>query len=222
MPRDLAPTIEHTLLQAAATPAEVATLCREAREHGFHGVCVNPLLVRCAAEALADASPCVVSVVAFPLGATVPEVAAAEARRAVADGAREIDLVIPMGLALAGDHAAVTRAVSAVRESIPNHPLKVILETGHFTDEQIVKVGRAAMAAGPDFLKTSTGFGPRGATVRDVELLLEAAAGRAAVKAAGGVRTVETARALLDAGATRLGTSSGVALVTGAAATATY
>ena len=215
MSEAIAKTIEHTLLTAAATPGEIAQLCREAAEHGFHGVCVNPILVPLAAGELLGASPCVVSVVAFPLGATVPAVAAAAARQAVADGATEIDMVIPVGLALVGDDAAVTRSVTAVREAIPGQTLKVILETGHFPAERIVALGRLAVAAGADFLKTSTGFGPRGATVEDVRLLVEAAEGRAGVKAAGGIRSAEAARALLEAGASRLGTSAGVAIVAG-------
>ena len=210
----LAPAIEHTLLRAAATPGEIAQLCREAKQHGFRGVCVNPLLVRLAAQELVGASPCVISVVAFPLGATVPAVAAAEARQAVEDGADEIDMVIPIGLALVGDDAAVTRSVAAVREAVPEKPLKVILETGHFPAERIRSLARAVLAGAPDFLKTSTGFGPRGASVDDVKLLVEIAEGRAQVKAAGGIRTAAVARAMLAAGATRLGTSSGIAIVT--------
>ncbi len=218
----IAKTIEHTLLRAAATPDEIARLCSEAREHGFHGVCVNPLFVPHAVAALQGASPCVVTVVAFPLGATVPTVAAAAARQAVADGAAEIDMVIPVGLALAGDDAAVSGAVAAVRDAIPDHPLKVILETGHFPPERILALGRLVVGAGADFLKTSTGFGPRGATVADVKLLAEAAAGRAGVKAAGGIRSRETALELLAAGASRLGTSAGVAIATGKVAVASY
>jgi deoxyribose-phosphate aldolase len=214
MPEAIEKSIEHTLLRATATPGEVAVLCREAREHGFHGVCVNPILVSLAARELADSSCCVVTVVAFPLGASVPAVAAAAARQAVVDGAAEIDMVIPIGLALVGDDAAVSRSVATVREAIPDHTLKVILETGHFPPERIRELGRLALAAGADFLKTSTGFGPRGASVEDVKLLVEAGAGRAGVKAAGGIRTAPAARAMLAAGATRIGTSAGVAIVT--------
>jgi len=214
MASHLAPAIEHTLLRAAATPGEIAQLCREAKQHGFHGVCVNPLLVRLAAEELAGDSPCVVSVVAFPLGATVPAVAAAEARQAVQDGADEIDMVIPIGLALVGDDAAVTRSVAAVREVVPEKPLKVILETGHFPVERIRSLACAVLEGAPDFLKTSTGFGPRGASVDDVRLLVESAEGRARVKAAGGIRTAAAAQAMIAAGAARLGTSSGIAIVT--------
>jgi deoxyribose-phosphate aldolase len=215
MDEDIARTIEHTSLKATATPGEIAALCAEAKSHGFFGVCVNPLMVALAAQELADAEPRVISVVAFPLGATVPAVAAAEARQAVAHGAAEIDMVIPVGLALVGDDAAVTRSVAAVREAVPEAKLKVILETGHFPAERILEIGRAAMQASPDYLKTSTGFGPRGATLDDVALLREATDGQAGVKAAGGIRSADDARALLEAGATRLGTSRGVAIVAG-------
>ena len=215
MNEDLAAAIEHTLLRATATPDEIRRLCAEARIHGFCGVCVNPRFVALAARELADVPPRVVTVVAFPLGASVPEVAAFEAQRAIADGADELDLVIPIGEALGGDLEAVARAVGTVREATRGATLKVILETGCFTESQLDAVARAALCAAPDFLKTSTGFGPRGASVEDVRTLVALGAGRTQVKAAGGIRSAADARALLAAGATRLGTSSGVALVAG-------
>jgi deoxyribose-phosphate aldolase len=212
----LASAIEHTLLSQSATRADVARLCDEAREHRFHGVCVNPLFVSEASARLQGSPVAVVTVVAFPLGAAVPELAAREAERAVRDGASELDLVIPIGLALAGDYASVRCSVAAVRSAAPTATLKVIIETGHFAPEQLAQLVPELLASGADFLKTSTGFGPRGATLEDVRLLRRLAAGRAEVKAAGGIRTADAARAMLRAGASRIGTSRGVAIVTGA------
>jgi deoxyribose-phosphate aldolase len=208
----LAPLVEHTLLRPEATPDQVDRLCDEAVLHGFFGICVAPLYVARAARRLDGSAPVVVTVVGFPLGASVPAVTAAEAHRAAADGAAELDLVIPIGLALAGDLDAVRRTVAEVREAIPDRVLKVILETGHFAPAALRALARAVLAAGPDLLKTSTGFGPRGASVEDVALLAACGEGRVGVKASGGIRTLALARALVDAGATRLGTSSGPAI----------
>jgi deoxyribose-phosphate aldolase len=212
---ELARCIEHTLLRASATPADIEQLCAEAAEHGFHGVCVNPCHVARASQALRDLPPRVVSVAAFPLGATVPDVAAREAAQAVTDGASEIDLVIPIGLAIAGELARVADFVGTVRQAIAGVTLKVILETGYFASEQVAALAEAVLGASPEFLKTSTGFGPRGATVQDVRLLAGIASGRARIKAAGGIRTLAQASAMLQAGAARIGTSSGVAIVGG-------
>ncbi len=210
----LASAIEHTLLRASATPAEVDQLCDEARQYGFHGVCVNPAYVSRACGRLAGSAVRVVTVAAFPLGASVAEVAAREAEQAVVDGAHEIDLVAPLGLARAGDLQSVTRFVRGVRAVVPRVTLKVILETGYFPGGALEEVARAVLDAQPDFLKTCTGFGPRGATLRDVERLVTVSRGRAEVKAAGGIQTAEQARAMLAAGASRIGTSRGVAIVT--------
>ncbi len=212
MSAPLAGFIEHTLLRADATPAAVEHLCDEAIEWGLLGVCVAPLHVARAAARLGSAGPRVVTVVGFPLGATVPDVMATEARRAVADGAAEIDMVIPIGLGLAGELDAVRAAVATVRAAVPERTLKVILETGHFAPEPLRALAREVIAARPDFLKTSTGFGPRGATVADVALLVDCGGGRVGVKAAGGIRTAADARALVAAGATRIGTSNGAAI----------
>jgi len=207
--------IEHTLLRASATPADVEQLAREAIEHDFWGVCVNPLHAARARSLLRGSPVRVVCPVGFPLGASVPEVVAREAERALADGADEIDMVIPLGLALGGELDAVTGAVATVRRAVGKQVLKAILETGFFGRSALEAVARAALAGGPDFLKTSTGFGPRGATVEDVELLVRWCSARARVKASGGIRTTREAKALLAAGATRLGTSAGVAIVAG-------
>ena len=212
---DLARYIDHTLLKPTATPEEIRRLCREAMEHYFFAVCVNPAYVRLARETLGDAPVRVASVVGFPLEATPSEIKALEAAQAVAHGADELDMVIPLGLAKAHDWAGVEADVRAVRAAAPRAVLKVILETGFLTPEEVRLAAQAAVRAGADFLKTSTGFGPRGATVEDVRLLVEVAQGRAEVKAAGGIRTPEDAWRMIEAGATRIGTSSGVALVQG-------
>lgn len=208
----LALSIEHTVLRADATSADVDVLCTEALEYGFVGVCVNPIHVPRAARALGG-SCLVVSVVGFPLGAGSEASDVAETAWLVSNGADEIDLVIPIGLARAAEWDAVTRRVRAVRVAAEGRPLKVILETGLFTPNELERVCAAVMEAEPAYLKTSTGFGPRGASVEDVQLLVRCSAGRAQVKASGGIRVLEDARALLAAGATRLGTSRGVELV---------
>lgn len=215
MDTELAKYIDHTLLKPTATPDDIARLCREADEHFFYAVCVNPAFVSTARAALGPSPVRIAAVVGFPLGANTPQVKAAEAALAVSQGASEIDMVIPIGRALAGDWEAVTADVRAVRDAVPGAVLKVILETGYLNEAQVRKAAEAALSGGADFLKTSTGFGPRGATLEDVRLLVEVAAGRAQVKAAGGIRSNEDAWKMIEAGASRLGTSSGVALVEG-------
>jgi deoxyribose-phosphate aldolase len=158
----------------------------------------------------------VVTVVGFPLGADLPNAMAHEARCVVEAGAVEVDMVIPVGAALAGEWNRVSEHVDAVREACPDAVLKVILETGYLTVDQVDKAARAALSASPQFLKTSTGFGPRGASVADVEQLKALCPAEVGIKASGGIRTRQFALDLVKAGATRLGTSSGVAIVTGA------
>ncbi|HVU05712.1 MAG TPA: deoxyribose-phosphate aldolase [Polyangiaceae bacterium] len=214
---DLAPYIEHTRLRADTTPADVDALCREAVQHRFGGVCVNPLFVPHAKRAVSGSAVRVVTVAGFPLGASHTSIRVAEARRAVEEGADDVDLVLPVGPALASDWTYVEDDVRAVREAIPRATLKVILETGHFDEAGITRATEICVLAGADFVKTSTGFGPRGASVRDVELMIVAAGGRARVKASGGIKTAREAIELISAGATRLGTSSGVSILLGAA-----
>ncbi|GAB5602156.1 deoxyribose-phosphate aldolase [Thermus sp. FJN-A] len=212
---DLAAHIDHTLLQPTATPEEVLKVAEEALAHGFFGLCIPPSYVSLVRAHYPHAPFRLVTVVGFPLGYQEKEVKALEAALAYARGADEVDMVIHLGRARAGDLAHVEEEVRAVRQAVPRAVLKVILETGYFTPEALRALAEAAIRGGADFLKTSTGFGPRGATLEDVELLVEVARGRAQVKAAGGIRHRETALRLLEAGATRLGTSSGVALVAG-------
>lgn len=217
----LASTIDHTLLKPTATAAEIRRLCAEAAEHRFAAVCVNGAWAEEAARLLAGASVGVAAVVGFPLGAMAPGAKAAEAAQAIADGATEIDMVMQIGRLKDGDDDFVRRDIEAVvaaaRRGGRPALVKVIIETCFLTNEEKVRACRIAAAAGADFVKTSTGFGPAGATVEDVRLMRASVPARVGVKAAGGIRTAEAARAMLAAGATRIGTSSGVAIVSGAA-----
>lgn len=211
----LAPYIDHTLLKATATLADIRTLCEEARQHSFYAVCINPVFIPHARAWLEGSDVKVATVCGFPLGAVSSEQKALEARLSAEAGADEIDMVIHVGSALAGDWDAVEADVRAVRRAVPEQVLKVIIETCYLSDEQKRRATEAAVQGGADFVKTSTGFGTGGATVEDVKLMAEVIAGRAQIKAAGGVRTPADAQAMIEAGATRLGTSGGVGLVSG-------
>jgi len=202
--------IEHTLLRADATPDAIETLCAQARAHRFGAVCVNPIEVaRCRAQ-LPAGGPRLVSVVGFPLGAVHAEHKARECQRAIAEGADEIDMVMRLGAAKTGDWAAVADDARAVVSAAGSCPVKLILEVGLITREQALRACEVAISAGIAFVKTCSGYAPGSAQVDDVEALSRALAGRAAIKASGGIRSLAQARALLAAGATRIGTSSGV------------
>jgi deoxyribose-phosphate aldolase len=211
----IARLIDHTLLRPEATAAEVRRVCGEARERDFAAVCVNPAWVRLAARELRGRPTVVASVAGFPLGASVPEIKAAEARRAVEDGAREVDMVLCVGALKAGDHRAavddVTTVVAACRAS--GARVKVIIEAALLTDDEKVRACAIARLAGAHFVKTSTGFGPAGATAADVALMRRVVGHGVGVKAAGGVRDWGSARAMIAAGANRIGTSSGVTIL---------
>ena len=209
---DLAKYIDHTLLKADATVDDVAALCAEAAEHGFAAVCVNPVYVDLAAHLLAGTGVKVATVVGFPLGATFTEVKVLETRAAVLRKADEIDMVMNIGAAKAGQWDAVTEDIRQVVAAAEGRPVKVILETALLTADEKRRGCEASLAAGACFVKTSTGFGPGGATVEDVGLLKAVVGDRAGIKASGGIRTQEQVVAMLAAGATRIGTSAGVAL----------
>lgn len=216
----LAPYIDHTLLKATATPQDISALCAEARQHAFYAVCVNPVYAAQAKAELAGSAVKVATVCGFPLGAVSSEQKAVEARLSVEAGADEVDMVIHIGAALSGDWDAVEADVRAVRRAIPEQVLKVIIETCYLDDEQKRQATAAVVRAEADFVKTSTGFGSGGATPNDVRLMRDVIAeqgaqGRVQIKAAGGVRTPADAQEMIAAGATRLGTSGGVALVAG-------
>jgi deoxyribose-phosphate aldolase len=212
----LAARIDHTLLRADATGEEIDRLCDEALRYGFASVCVNGAWVRHAAERLRGRGV-VCAVVGFPLGANLPETKAAEAAGAVRDGAGEIDVVLNVGALRSRDHALVARDLAGVVVAA-GVPVKVILETGLLTREEKVEACVLAQAAGAAFVKTSTGFGPSGATVEDVRLMRETVGPGVSVKASGGVRNVDVAQAMVEAGADRIGASASVAIVGGATA----
>jgi deoxyribose-phosphate aldolase len=215
-PERIAAMIDHTLLKPEATEDQIRRLCGEARENGFAAVCVNPAWAPLAARELRGSPVRLCCVVGFPLGASQPEIKALEARRAIREGAREIDMVMNIGALIAGDDPRVERDMRAVVEACRDGGAicKVILETGFLDDDAVRRACRLAGRAGAHFVKTSTGFGPRGATAHDVALMAaETRERRMGVKAAGGVRSFADACRMVAAGATRIGTSAGVAIL---------
>lgn len=213
---ELAAMIDHTLLKADATAMAVESLCREALAHGFFGVCVNGMHVAHAARLLAGSRVVTCAVVGFPLGAMHRDAKAAETRQAISDGAREIDMVMAIGAARAGDWAAVREDIAAVLAVCAGVPLKVILETALLTRDEIVRACEICRDLGVAFVKTSTGFAPRGASVEDVALMRGVVGPGIGVKASGGIRDLATARAMIAAGASRLGTSASVSIIAAA------
>ncbi|HPW55388.1 MAG: deoxyribose-phosphate aldolase [Thermoanaerobaculaceae bacterium] len=219
-PAELAKLIDHTLLRPDATRSDVEKLCREAVQHHFFSVCVNPAHVPLAASLVRGTSVKVCAVVGFPLGAQTSEIKALEARRAIREGAREIDMVINIGALKGGDDELVLRDIRAVVEACKDGRAlsKVILETVLLTDEEKVRACELSMRAGADFVKTSTGFSSGGATAEDIVLMARTVAPRRlGVKASGGVRTYADAVRMLEAGATRIGSSNSVKIVEEAA-----
>ena len=215
----LARYIDHTLLKPEATPAQIAQLCAEAREHAFAAVCINPVNVAQAAELLKGTPVAVCTVVGFPLGASLAEVKAYEAQQALNQGAAEVDMVINIGALKAGLFDLVRDEIALMVRTCKAHSrpalVKVIIEACLLTDDEKVRACQIAQAAGADFVKTSTGFSTGGATLADVALMRRTVGPAMGVKAAGGVRTRADAEAMIAAGATRIGTSSGVKLVQG-------
>lgn len=210
--RDWSSLVDHTLLKPEASDADIRKLCEEAAQYRFASVCVNPSWVRAAACNLRGSNVPVCTVVGFPLGATLPDVKAYEARRAIFDGAREVDMVINIGALKSNDDCAVEQDIRAVVEASHEYDVlvKVIIEAALLTDEEKVRACLAAQRAGADFVKTSTGFAKHGATVADVALMRRTVGAGMGVKAAGGVKGIDDARAMLEAGATRIGASVGV------------
>lgn len=215
-PEAMAKYIDHTNLKPQASRREILALCEEAKTMKTASVCVNPSYVKLVAQALAGSDVTACCVVGFPLGATTPNVKAFEAAEAVANGAREVDMVLNVGAAKSGDWALVERDIAAVVNAVDGAAkVKVILETCLLTDEEKVLACQAAKRVGADFVKTSTGFSTGGATVEDVRLMRRTVGPEMGVKASGGVRTYEDAVAMLEAGASRLGASSGKAIIEG-------
>ena len=207
--------IDHTLLKPNATQEEIGKLCQEARQYRFASVCVNPAYVGLCAKLLRGSDVKVCTVIGFPLGSTTPTVKAIEARDAIANGADEIDMVINIGALKSGNDSLVLEDIKAVREATRGKILKVIIETAYLTRDEKIRACKLSKEAGADFVKTSTGFGPGGATVEDVKLMREVVGPEMGVKASGGIRDCKTASEMIKAGATRLGTSASVAIVTG-------
>ena len=214
-PAGVASMIDHTLLKPDATRQNIEELCREAAQFKFATVCVNPTWVAASARLLAGSGVGVCSVVGFPLGATTPDVKGYETRRAIFDGAREIDMVINVGALKSGDLRVVERDIEAVTTPCRDGGAlsKVIIEAAFLTDDEKITACTLAKAAGADFVKTSTGFGPGGATAADVALMRRVVGTEMGVKAAGGVRDFEGVKAMIAAGATRVGASAGVKIL---------
>lgn len=209
----LAALLEHTLLAPDATARAVDRLCDEAIAHGLHGVCVAPHRVAQVASRLRGTGRATVAVVGFPLGNTTAEVKAYEAAQVVELGATEIDMVLQVGAIKDEAWGAAAEEIAAVVEAARGRPVKVILETGLLTEEEIVAAALLCQGAGAAFVKTSTGFGPRGASPRDVQLLHAAVGGALGIKASGGIRTAAAALAMWEAGADRIGASASVSIV---------
>ncbi len=213
--RELAGMIDHTLLKPDASQDQIAQLCYEARKYGFAAVCVNPTNVKLAAQLLKGSPVAVCTVVGFPLGATPTEVKAYEAQKAIDDGATEVDMVINIGALKSKDYDLVARDIATLARvcHASGSILKVIIETALLTDEEKVMACQLAKAAGADYVKTSTGFGPGGATAEDVALMRRVVGPQMGIKAAGGIRSFEDAQSMMAAGATRIGASAGVKII---------
>jgi deoxyribose-phosphate aldolase len=212
---EIARLIDHTLLKPDASQEQIAQLCYEARKYGFAAVCVNPTNVKLCSQLLRGSPVHVCTVVGFPLGATPPEVKAYEAQQAINDGATEVDMVINIGALKSKDYALVETDIAAVARTCHagGAILKVIIEAALLADEEKVIASQLAKAAGAEYVKTSTGFGPGGATAHDVELMRRAVGPEMGIKAAGGIRSYEDLKTMVAAGATRIGASAGVKIL---------
>lgn len=210
---NIAKYIDHTNLKPIAQRKDIEQLCREAKEHNFASVCVNPCWVSYASKLLKGSSVKVCTVIGFPLGANDSKVKAFEAKNAIEQGAGEVDMVINIGALKAGEYDLVKSDIAAVRAASQGKVLKVIIETSYLTEEEKQKVCQICAECGADFVKTSTGFSPSGATAEDVALMAKAAGVNVKVKASGGIRTREDALKMIEAGASRLGTSAGVKII---------
>ncbi|NLW22110.1 MAG: deoxyribose-phosphate aldolase [Tissierellia bacterium] len=214
--KELASMIDHTLLKAEATREMVYQLCNEAKKYGFAAVCVNPYYVKLAKEYLKGSNIKVATVIGFPLGANRKETKAFEARRAIEDGADEIDMVINIGALKDGDYDLVREDIEAVVEAVKGKAIvKVIIEACILTNEEKVKACQLCEQAGADFVKTSTGFSTGGATIEDIKLIKEVVGDRLKIKASGGIRDYKRAKAMVEAGASRIGASASVNIIEG-------
>lgn len=211
---NLSKYIDHTVLKATTEPKDIIKLCAEAKEHKFFSVCVNGCYVELAAKELAGTDVKVCAVIGFPLGAMSTKSKVFEAKTCIEDGASEIDMVINIGMLKAGETEYVKNEIAAIKEAIGSNVLKVIIENCYLTDNEKKVATELCLDANADFVKTSTGFGTGGATFEDIALMKEIVGDKAELKAAGGVRDLATAEKFISLGVTRLGTSSGVELVT--------
>ena len=217
MKNTIASYIDHTLLKPESTEEEIATLCAEAKEYKFKTVCINPYWVKTAQAILERSDVGITTVIGFPLGASTTKIKVAETKDAIASGATEIDMVINIGELKSNNNDAVKSDIASVVEAANSKAIvKVIIETGLLTNDEKVRACELSKLAGANFVKTSTGFGPGGATEEDVKLMRKTVGETIGVKASGGVRNLATAKALIKAGATRLGASAGIAIVNGA------
>ncbi|MXQ52875.1 deoxyribose-phosphate aldolase [Shimazuella sp. KC615] len=223
MQMDTAKMIDHTLLKPEATQEEIIKLCAEAREYGFASVCVNPVWVKVAAEELKGSNVKVCTVIGFPLGASTTAVKRFETEDAIKNGAEEVDMVMNIGLLKSGEDEVVEADIRSVVEAARGKALvKVIIETSLLTEEEKVRACEISMRASADFVKTSTGFGSGGATVKDVLLMRKVVGNKLGVKASGGIRDWNDLKSMLEAGANRIGASSGVKIMNGQAAEGQY
>ena len=212
---EIAKKIDHTILGAEVSREAVREKCKEAKEYNFASVCANPDQVALMSEELNDSEAKVCTVIGFPLGVNLTETKIAEAKAALRQGADELDMVMKVGALKEGNYELVEKDIKGVVKASKDKLVKVIIETCYLTDEEIVKACKIAKKAGADFVKTSTGFGTGGAKVEDIALMRKTVGKEMGVKASGGIHSLEEARAMIDAGATRIGASSGVQIIEG-------
>lgn len=207
--------IDHTKLGPIVTKKDVEKLCLEAKEYGFKAVCVSPVWVSYAKKILKDSPVLVATVIGFPHGANLSSVKAFETKEAYQDGADEFDMVINVAALKEGNYQLVLDDIKAVLKAALGKTVKVIIETCYLTEEEIIKASQLALEAKANFVKTSTGFGPRGASVKDIEIIDEVLKGQIEIKASGGIKTYEEALEMIEAGATRIGASKGIEIING-------
>ncbi|MEK3853092.1 deoxyribose-phosphate aldolase [Cytobacillus sp. FSL H8-0458] len=223
MTNNVAKMIDHTLLKADATKDQIEKICAEAKEYNFASVCVNPTWVKLSSDLLSGTEVKVCTVIGFPLGASTLETKAFETKNAIDNGATEVDMVINIGALKGGDNELVERDIRAVVDAAKGKALtKVIIETCLLTEEEKVRACELSVKAGADFVKTSTGFSTGGATTEDIALMRKTVGPDLGVKASGGVRSAEDAQKMIEAGATRIGASSGAAIVNGLTSDSDY
>ncbi len=219
---DLNKYIDHTLLKPTATKNDIIQLCNEAKKHDFFSVCVNSSYVKLAKKELKKTDVKICSVIGFPLGAMSAKAKVYEAKQALKDGADEIDMVINVGFLKSKAFKKIEKEIRSIKKIMPKNNLKVILETCYLSKEEILNASELALNAKADFIKTSTGFGTGGATIEDVKLMNSVAKGKMKIKASGGIKDFKTAKEYIDLGVERLGTSSGIAIVSGTKSTSDY